>query len=463
MTDPTNRRRLGLPALVLFGVAYLAPLIVLGTFGVVAQASRGASAASYLLALLAMMLTALSYSRMARLMPVAGSAYTYVRNAIDDRVGFMVGWAILLDYLFLPMVIWLIGAAYLTEAYPAIPAWTWILAFIVLTTVLNVIGFKIAKTANALLMGLQFLIIAIFVALAVAYVMSRAGTAGLVSALPFLDPHSGPEAISAGAAIAAYSFLGFDAVSTLTEEAQSPQRTVPAAIWLTASIGGGIFILVAYTAQLVHPGAAFADPAAAAMEIARRIGGAWFAAVLLIGMIIAQLASGIAAQAAGARLIYAMARDGVLPKRGLGRLHPVFGTPAASVVLTGVVGLLAFGLTVESSTSFINFGAFSAFAAVNLSVIALWWRGRGHRGDRNAWAWVVAPACGAAIDLWLLSRLDGRAVRLGLIWVAIGFGVLIHLTRGFRRPTPCLQEPNDSGSPASPPEPPSAATGANFR
>lgn len=436
--QPVSRRSLGLSALVLFGVAYLAPLIVLGTFGVVAQASKGASAGSYVLALVAMMLTAMSYGRMAGLMPVAGSAYTYVRNAIDDRVGFMVGWAILLDYLFLPMVIWLIGAAYLSEAFPHVPTWLWIAAFILCTTSLNVIGFKVAKAANALLMALQFLIIAMFVLIAVVVVARHAGPAGLLDTAPFVNPHTGIHAVSAGAAIAAYSFLGFDAVSTLCEEAKSPQQTVPAAIGLTALIGGGIFVVVAYTAQLVHPGFFFTDPAAAAVEIARSVGGTWFAAVLLFGMVIAQFASGIAAQAAGARLIYAMGRDGVLPKRLLGQLSPTFGTPAASVVLTGVVGVLALLMTVESSTSFINFGAFTAFTAVNLSVIAMWFRERPRQGPLGVFTWLLAPALGAAIDLWLLFKLDDRAVRLGVLWVTVGLGVLIYLTRGFRQPPPCL-------------------------
>ena len=116
---------LGLRSVVLFGLAYMTPIIVLGIFGIIASASEGASAGAYLLATVAMLFTAASYAKMARHYPVAGSSYTYVRKGLDARAGFLVGWTILLDYLFLPLVIWLIGAAYLTGAFPAVLVMMW--------------------------------------------------------------------------------------------------------------------------------------------------------------------------------------------------------------------------------------------------------------------------------------------------------------------------------------------------
>jgi len=143
MTTTEHSKRLktiGLRSAVLFGLAYMAPIIVLGIFGVIAQKSNGGGAGSYLFATVAMLFTALSYGLMARHFPVAGSAYTYVRKSLDSRLGFVVGWAILLDYLFLPLVIWLIGGAYLKGQFPGMPFWVWIVGFIVITSALNVIG-----------------------------------------------------------------------------------------------------------------------------------------------------------------------------------------------------------------------------------------------------------------------------------------------------------------------------------
>ncbi|WIX79046.1 APC family permease [Amycolatopsis carbonis] len=425
-------RRLGLPGVVLFGLAYMAPLIVLGTFGVVATTTAGTTPSAYVVALVAMLFTAASYGKMAATHPVAGSAYTYVRKAIDSRLGFLVGWAVLLDYFFLPMVIWLIGGAYLSAQFPDVPSWLWLIAFIALTTLLNVLGIKIAEKANFVLMAFQVLVIVFFLVLSLKQVLADGHS--VASSDPFFHPGSTFGTISGGAAVAAYSFLGFDAVTTLTEEAVEPKRTIPRAILLTALIGGGVFIVLAYVTQLVHPGFRFDDESSAAFEIARHIGGSLFGAFFLAGLVVAQFASGIAAQASASRLMFAMGRDGVLP-RVFGRLQPKLNTPAFAIVLTGVVGLIALALDVTTSTSFINFGAFTAFTMVNVSVIATWIRTR-HTTSRNVLTWMVAPVIGALVDLWLLVNLDGLALTFGLVWLGIGIVYLVVLTRGFRRPPP---------------------------
>ena len=428
----TLERTLGARAVVLFGLAYMAPLIVLGTFGVLAEKTNGAVPSAYLLALLAMLFTARSYGKMAAAFPVAGSSYTYTRRTIDSRVGFLVGWATLLDYFFLPMVIWLIGASYLSAQFPGVPGWVWIVGFIVVTTAINVVGVKVAANANLLLMIFQILVLAVFVLLSFRHVLQATGAGSLVSVRPFSGVAPTLSGVSAGAAVAAYSFLGFDAVTTLTEETVEPVRTIPRAIMLTTIIGGGIFILVSYTTQLVHPGGQFRDVDAASFEIAKVIGGDLFASFFIAGLVVTQFASGIAAQASASRLLFAMGRDSVLPKHIFGFVHPRFRTPAINVLLTGVVGFLALRFDVATSTSFINFGAFTAFTFVNLSVIAHVLRER-REGARKASLFdFAAPAIGAGVDLWLLVSLDFRALSVGLGWLVLGIGYLMYLTRFFR-------------------------------
>ncbi|OBG87009.1 Putrescine importer PuuP [Mycobacterium sp. E802] len=434
--QPTLVRALGLRSLVLFGLAYMTPLIVLGIFGVVASTTSGASASAYLIALAAMLFTASSYGRMASAYPVSGSAYTYVRRTIDARVGFLTGWAVLLDYLFLPMVIWLIGAAYLDAQFPGVPGWLWVLAFILVTTVLNVVGIKVADKANYLLMAFQLLVIGLFVALSVASVVRSSGAGGLIDAGPFTGIGASIGGVTAGAAIAAYSFLGFDAVTTFTEEAIEPRKNMPRAILLIALIGGAIFLVIAFTTQLVHPGGEFADSSSAALEIAKQIGGNLFGAVFLAGLILAQFASGIAAQASASRLLFAMGRDGTLPRSVFGTLSAKFRTPAANLVMVGAVGLLAMFLDVATSTSFINFGAFVAFTLVNVSVIVYYFRHRAAGEARNPLLYVVAPAIGAVITSYLLLQLDTRAIVLGLCWLGLGIVVLAVTSRGFKKLPP---------------------------
>ncbi|MFB9299449.1 APC family permease [Kibdelosporangium philippinense] len=192
-----------------------------------------------------------------------------------------------------------------------------------------------------------------------------------------------------------------------------------------------IFVVLAYATQLAHPGDTFRDESSAALEIAGEIGGNLMTALFLAAFMVAQLASGIATQAGASRLMFAMGRDGVLPKRVFAYLHPKLKTPVFGIVLTGLVGFGALMLDVTTSTSFINFGAFTTFTFVNISVIAMWLRRRG-----SALTHVVFPAIGAVVNIWLLTHLDGTAVTLGVIWLALGFGSLTYLTRGFRRPPP---------------------------
>jgi putrescine importer len=427
----TLQKQLHLRAVLLFGLAYMTPIIVLGIFGVIAVKSNGASAGSYLLATVAMLFTALSYGLMAKHFPVAGSAYTYVRKSLDSRLGFVVGWAILLDYLFLPLVIWLIGGAYLQGQFPGVPFWVWIVAYIVLTSALNVIGLKVADRTNFVLMTVQLLILLFFVILSITHLVS--GSQSLVSVTPFVGG-GGFSAIAAGAAVAAYSFLGFDAISTLTEETYDAERTIPKAIVLVAFIGGAIFIVVTYFVTLVSPGGTFDNADSLAADIAKTIGGSLFGAVFLTGLIVGQFTSGLAAQAAVARLLYAMGRDNVLPRRLFGWVSERFHTPVFNIALAGIIGLTAIFLDVATSTSFINVGAFTAFTLVNLSVIGYFLR---HRGDRlSPWRYILLPVIGAIIDIYLLTQLDSKALILGLSWLGIGIVYLLVLTRGLTREPP---------------------------
>ncbi|MBA1192898.1 MAG: amino acid permease [Pseudomonas sp.] len=435
---PQLKRTLSLGAVTLFGIAYMTPIIVLGTFGILADTTGGAVPAAYLAAAIAMLFTALSYGKMAKAFPVAGSAYTYVRKSISPKLGFLAGWAVLLDYLFLPMAIWLIGAAYLHSAFPHVPQSIWVIAFIAVTTAINIVGLQLAKTVNGVLMLLQFLVLAAFVGLAAHYATGDLRQPFWTLAPFYQDGFQLPLVMS-GAAIACYSFLGFDAVSTLTEETHEPRKTIPRAILLITLLGGILFIGVSYVVQLAHPSSEFANADSAAYEIAQAIGGDVFVSVFLIGLIVGQFTSGLSAQASASRLLFAMGRDGVLPKRWFGRLSERFGTPVISLVLCGVVALLALRMDVTTSTSFINFGAFLAFSLVNLSVVFHYWIDQGARGAKAAVIYLLFPLIGLVADLWLMASLDSMALYLGGVWLVIGMVYLLVLTGGLRRQPPEMQ------------------------
>ena len=445
MTDNTEtqtlRRTLGLGGVVIIGIAWVAPLIVLGTIGIIAQLSKGAAPTAYLITLLAMLLTAYSYGRMASVhYRSAGSAYTYVGREMGPRLGFLTGWLILLDYFFIPLVVWLIGAAYLTAQFPGVAKAVWILAFIIITTALNIIGIRVAAWANYLLVAFQLLVLGTFVALSIGYFAGQNTGASLVS--PFVNGNITVGALAAGAAVAAYSYIGFDGLTLLTEETHDPRRTIPRAMIIVVLFFGALFVTVSYFAQLVHPGGAFTNTDSAALELARAIGGNLFAAFLLSGLIVAQFASGLAIQAGASRLLFAMGRDGALP-HGLSYILPRLRTPVISITLIGITGLGALFLDVTTSTSFINFGAFSAFTLVNLCVIAHFLRDRPRGGISGIILWIVLPLAGAAIDFYLLLNLDIDAKIIGLVWLVIGIAWLAWLTRGFRKPPPRMSIDED--------------------
>jgi amino acid transporter len=326
-----------------------------------------------------------------------------------------VGWAILLDYLFLPLVIWLIGGSYLQGQFPNVPFFVWIVVYVVITSALNVIGLKVADRANFVLMTVQLLILALFVILSITHLVGDSQS--LVSTTPFTGG-GGFSALAAGAAVAA----SLGVVRLL------------GAIVLVALIGGGITIVVTYFVTLVSPGGTFANSSSLASDIAKTVGGSLFGAVFLTGLIVGQFASGLAAQAAVARPLYAMGRDRVLPQRAFGWESERFHTPVFNIALCGVIGLAAIFLDVATSTSFINFGAFTAFTFVNVAVIAYFLR---HRGEHlSPWRYVLLPAVGAAIDIYLLTELDSKALILGLSWLGIGIVYLVVLTRRLTKEPP---------------------------
>lgn len=440
MTNDNNslKRTLTLLPVTLFGIAYMSPIIVFGTFGVLSETTKGLVTTAYLITIIAMLLTAYSYGSMVRAYPVAGSAYTYVRKSIGSNLGFMIGWILLLDYVFLPMGICVLSAYNLHAIFPAIPFWACVIIFIVPPIIVNILGVKLAANINFWMMMFQFSVIAIFLVLSIKTLLDGMGTGTLISSHPFINNNFSFSLIMSGAAIAGYSFLGFDAISTLTEETIQPEKTIPKAIILALLVCGVIFIVVSYFAQLVHPNYNFQHVNASGYELIELVGGNLFAAFSTAGSVIASLAAAIAAQASASRLLYVMGRDSVLYKRVFGYLHPRFKTPVLNLLLVGAVSLIALGVDVATATSFINFGAFVAFSFVNLSVIAHYFIKGNKRSPKGVLLYFISPAIGCIFNTWLLFNLDVHALTLGCIWALIGFVYLLFLTKMFRQRPPEL-------------------------
>lgn len=438
-------RVLGLPSLVLFGLAYMVPLTVFTTYGVVTEITAGHLPGAYVITLAAMLFTAWSYGRMVIAHPYAGSAYTYTQKAFGSHVGFLTGWALLLDYLFLPMINYLVIGIYLEAAFPAVPMGVWIVGAIVLVTGLNVLGIKLVAQANAVLIGVQVVFIAVFV---VAVVRTLSGEPLPSLADPFFGEGAELGTLFAGAAILCLSFLGFDAVSTLSEETPDPRRTIPRAIMLCTVIGGALYIVLSWLGHVVFPQwQEFTDVDSAALDVMRTAGGGFLAAFFTAAYVAGCFASAMASQASVSRILFAMGRDGTLPRRFFGRLHERFRTPVFAIVLVGAVSLVALFISLGLAAAVVSFGALVAFSFVNLSVIKHYVVDEGRRAPADLVKYGVAPGIGVLLTLWLWTSLTGTTFAVGLGWVAIGFAYLLVLTRGFSRRPPELRLEESEGAP----------------
>lgn len=436
-TGTTLRRTLGLPSAILFGLAYMVPLTVFTTYGIVTTLTKGHLPSAYIITLTAMLVTALAYANMVKAFPEAGSAYTYTEKAFGPGTGFLAGWALLLDYLFLPMINFMVVGLYINAAMPQLPTWLIILAAISLVTVLNVIGIKIAVGLNGALLAIQGVFIVVF---ALMSFLTISGNATPISPLePFISTDFEFTAVAAGAAILCLSFLGFDAVSTLAEETKNPRRTIPRAIVICTGAAGTIFILISWVGHLVFPDwGAFTDVDTAGMDVAMEAGGNFLVSFFTAAYVAGALASAVASQVSVSRILYSMGRNKLLPPKVFGVLHPRFQTPYLAAIVVGIVSLLALVVSLDLASSVISFGALIAFTVVNLSVIKHYAINEGRRRGYDALKYLVLPIIGVILCIWLWTSLSGITFVVGLSWAALGLLWLVIVTKGFRRRVPTM-------------------------
>ena len=435
------KRSLKLWSIVFLGVGYMTPMVVFDTFGIVAQKTNGHVPTAYILALVAMLFTAISYGKMVKVYPVAGSAYTYTQKTINSNLGFLVGWSSLLDYLFLPMINAVLTKIYLSALFPSIPSWLFVLGFVGIVTVINLFSVNVTANFNNLLVTFQMLVIIIFIILVITGLNHGEGTGRILSIQPFFQSDIQLTSLISGATILCFSFLGFDAVTTLAEETANPTATIPRAIFLTALVGGILFIGASYFTQSYFPDISrFSDVEATSPEIALYVGGKLFQAFFLAGTVTGTLASGLSSHASVSRLLYVMGRDNVLPKRFFGYIHPRWNTPFLNVLFVGAISLSAIFFNLLTATSLINFGALIAFTFVNVCVIVHYViRKKKHKTIWGFINYLLLPGIGGGTVVVLWINLSTDSLILGIIWAAIGLVYLTYLTRLFTCRPPQFQ------------------------
>ncbi len=428
------KRTLTIRDLVVFGLVFMVPIAPFAVFGFVWTDAKGMVPLAYLLGLVAMFFTAMSYVSMARAFPVAGSVYSYVGRGLHEAAGFFAGWLILLDYILVPGLLYIVSAVALRPLLPAVPGWIWLLTFIGFNAVVNLIGVQISARVNLYMLILQLATLALFFGLGLAALFGGQG-AGTLTLKPVYDPAVFSMATIAGAtSIAVLSFLGFDGISTHAEEAEGGGGTVARATLASLLLVGVLFILQTWLAADLARGWRFSSPETAFYEIADRVGGGKFRLlVICVNVLASGISNAMAAQAAVSRILFAMARDGRLPSM-LARVHPRFRTPYMSTLIVAGISLavgLFFETRMDELSRIVNFGALTAFLLLHMAVI------NHHvvRGGSRQWLrYLVMPLAGFAVIGYVLYQMDAAAKIMGAAWIAAGVVYFIVLTFLVRKP-----------------------------
>lgn len=413
------------------GIIMVQPTAPMPLYGVVATEARGHVVSAVLVAMVAMLFTAVSYGRMARAYPSAGSAYTYVGKELHPALGYLTGWSMMMDYVLNPVIctIWCSKAA--GNVVPSVPYWAWAVFFALIFTGLNIRKVEASARTNTILACAMGAVIVAMLVATVRYVAAMPVLNAAMFLRPFYDPATFSLAhFSTGASLAVLTYIGFDGISTLSEEVHNPRRNILWGTVIVCLVIGTLSAIETYAAQLVWPGAEpFPDIDTAYVHVAGRAGGPWLFQAINMTLLVATIGSGSGAVLAGARLLYGMGRDAALPQSFFGKLDEKTGVPRNNVLLIGSLALIgAFLMSYQLGAELLNFGAFIGFMGVNASAFVRYWL----RADERRMTNLIPPILGFAICFFLWINLNTFAKVAGGAWLAFGLAYGYVKTRGFQ-------------------------------
>jgi putrescine importer len=442
---PQLRRTLKLSDLIFYGIVLIQPIAPIPLYGVAQKLSDGHFVLIILIAGFAMLITAVSYGRMAALYPAAGSAYTYVGKGLNPHLGFLAGWAMILDYLLQPLIntVWISTALHERSAYfhiPQIPFVIWALIIAGIMTALNLAGVKASATANKVLLAVMSVVVVYFIVAAIRFLYGGQGWEGLFSIQPIYDPKTfNAHKILTATSFAALTYVGFDGVTTLAEDVENPKRNVLLAVVLTCVIAGVFSGLEAYLGARVWPNwQSFPNLETAFMDICARAGGLVLSWSMAFVLIVAAFGSGLTGTLGAARLLFGMGRDNVLPKKFFGKLTPGTSTPTNNILLIGGLSFVGsvmlnyIGSAYEHAGELMNFGAFLAFMGVNFACFWQFSIRRQQGAPMNFVRDALVPLVGFLFCGLIWVDLNIIAKTVGGIWFAIGLLYVGYKTNWFR-------------------------------
>ena len=430
--EPGLRRTLTLWDLILYGVIVIQPVAPMSVFGVLSERGRGHVVTAILIAMVAMLFTGISYGRMARAYPSAGSAFTYVAQEIHPSLGYVTGWSMVMDYMLNPLICTIWCAQQAHAFAPHVPVWGWKIFFATVFTLLNIRGVKTSARINAgMAIGMGAVIAVIFVA-AARYILGHPHDDPGFFTRPFYDPQTfNYKALFGCTSIAVLTYIGFDGISTLSEEAENPRRNILLATVLTCVVIGLLSAVEVYVAQLIWPASQkFPDVDTAYVWVAGR---AWKPLFTVVGLtlLLANFGSGMGAQLGAARLLFGMGRSNALPKSFFGVVDAKHRVPRNNVFFVGAIVLIgAFFLSYGLGAEMLNFGALIAFMGVNAAALLRYFV---RAEEKKVWNF-IPPVVGFIICLALWLSLSRPAIIVGSIWMIVGIAFGVWKTKWFREP-----------------------------
>lgn len=445
VSAPRLRRALGLWDLILYGMIVIQPTAPMPVYGVMSQRAHGHAVTTVLIAMVAMLFTAVSYGRMARAYPSAGSAFTYVGSELNPALGYITGWSMAMDYMLNPIVCTILCSKFALNFLPEVPYPVLVVLFIALFTGLNLFGIRTSARINDTLAAGMGVVIVIFLCAAARYVLKTPHDGLAFFTRPFYDPQTfSTPAVLSGTSLAVLTYIGFDGISTLSEEAENPKRNILLATVLVCLITGALASVEVYAAQLVWPGAQpFPDVDTAYVSVAGRAAGHWLFALINITLLVATVGSGMGSQLGAARLLYGMGRGNAIPKSFFGAIEPKRRIPRNNVLFVGIFALLGTTfLTFERAAELLNFGALLAFMGVNAASFTRYYL----RETEKKWSNFLIPALGFVICLLLWLNLSWPAKIAGVIWMALGIGYGAFKTHGFKAELVSFDIPGEGNS-----------------
>lgn len=420
--------------LILYGLVILTPMAPFPVYGIVQQVSGGYAALAYVVAMSAMLFTAASYGRMASAFPQAGSTYTYAQQGLNPWLGFLAGWAMILDYFLIPLESIVYAALTAKRLFATVPYALWVVCFAAAITLINIRGIRVTARASTALMAVMTGCAVLFAGLAVNFIVAHHGIAGLFNVQAVIPGQNFMwKPLIAGSGIAVLSYIGFDAISTLAEDTIHPSRDIGAATILVCLIQTVFCFVTVYLATLVWPDFhTYPQGETAILDVGQTIGGHAMLATISFVLLVAGLASALTGQAGASRLLFGMGRDGVVSRRVFSHIDTRHATPTRSIYLVGAVSVVgALIVKFQLAVELLNFGAFIGFILVNLSVIGHYFVKERERRGVNFVRNLIMPLLGAAVCAYVWSHLTLKAHIVGFIWLGIGAIYMVVLTRGF--------------------------------